>query len=58
MVHAHAKERLTIDDWEPPRPGKRRWMYEHGTFVFAIEEYPLKETTLLSALDRLVFAAD
>jgi hypothetical protein len=58
MAHAQAKERLTIDDWEPPRPGKRRWLHERGTFVFAIEEYPLKETHVLSTLDRFVFAAD
>ncbi len=58
MAHAETKERLTIDAWEPPRPGKRRWMHERGTFVFVIEEYPLQKVIPLAEVDELILIAD
>lgn len=58
MVHAETKERLMIDEWEPPRPGKRRWMHERGAFVFVIEEYPLQETIELDRCDDAALIAD
>jgi hypothetical protein len=39
---AESMEHAPANDWQPPRPGKRRWVLSHNHYVFTIEEHPIK----------------
>jgi hypothetical protein len=55
---AESMEHVPADAWQPPRPGKRRWMLPRKHYVFTIEEFPVRtDSSPLTPLTNH-FAAD